>query len=254
MCIIVVKPRGVQAPSHDILDNCFNNNQDGAGFAVYYPLMQKARIQKGFMKKEAFSSAIDSAGITKEDIVIYHFRITTAGGTAQKNCHPFPISDNVSMLEALDVYTDNVIAHNGILGKGKETLSDTMLYIKDTLSQYNDIIKHFDEIKEETEGSRLAFILAGEIYLTGRWIYEDGIFYSNDTYSYSHQSWPYYSKNKNWEYYLNDETYYGYDTDKKDKIICACCEAELDFKDVYTYFSKDEEYMVCKTCFNALLP
>ena len=47
MCIIVVKPAMVEMPKMEILKRCFENNNDGAGFAYRLP-DSEVHYQKGF--------------------------------------------------------------------------------------------------------------------------------------------------------------------------------------------------------------
>ena len=46
MCVICYKPKGIAFPEERILQNCFDNNPDGAGFM--WPENGKVHIRKGF--------------------------------------------------------------------------------------------------------------------------------------------------------------------------------------------------------------
>lgn len=76
MCIIVSKEKNKNIPSREILENCFNNNSDGAGFM--YVLNKNVHIEKGFMNFESFYNRIielDKKINLKKRSLIMHFRI-----------------------------------------------------------------------------------------------------------------------------------------------------------------------------------
>ena len=102
MCIIVIKEKGVDLPKDYIFKNCFENNDDGAGFM--YNKDGEVIIQKGYMSYKAFKKALDKALKKIDDVkntaMVFHFRISTQGGTNPQNCHPFPLSSDENDLQA----------------------------------------------------------------------------------------------------------------------------------------------------------
>ena len=52
MCIIAIKPKDIDLPSKEYLENCFINNDDGAGFM--YTENNKVKIYKGYMTLTLF--------------------------------------------------------------------------------------------------------------------------------------------------------------------------------------------------------
>ena len=52
MCIIVYKPQNTKFPSENTLRECFQNNDDGAGFM--FSSNNVVHIKKGFMTFEKF--------------------------------------------------------------------------------------------------------------------------------------------------------------------------------------------------------
>lgn len=188
MCVICYKPAGVTPPSEGVLMNCFDANPDGAGLAVIRPSADAVDIYKGFMDFDKFMD-FSKCVVTADDIVGYHFRITTAGGTSPQNCHPFPISSHVEDLKALSFHTRFAMLHNGIIGQGdsKLKLSDTQLYIKNTLApRYPQSIEaERDAIARETKGSRV-LLMDGRTHETAMigdgWVQSDGLYYSNDSF------------------------------------------------------------------------
>ena len=75
MCIIAVSKKGVRQPSLDQLRNMYTNNPDGAGYM--FAKDGKVHIHKGFMTWEDFERAVKAENFTKDDPVVYHFRIST---------------------------------------------------------------------------------------------------------------------------------------------------------------------------------
>ncbi len=191
MCIIVIKPEGVQCPNEDILRNCFDSNPHGAGFARLPKKGKEVIGEKGFMTFKSFFTTCKSE-IRQTDIAIYHFRITTSGGTCPENCHPFPISQDVAELKSLHFKGRYAFAHNGIFGQGDEKLrlSDTQLFIRDALYPLRrDLTTNAHSrarIKNETQGSRTVTIdaLHRITFTTGNWITdkETGLIFSNTSY------------------------------------------------------------------------
>lgn len=188
MCIIAHKAKGVDCPSDEVIRACFENNPDGAGVAIVRPGSKTVEIHKGFMEVSDFLDFVDSA-VSPKDIATYHFRITTSGGTNPHNCHPFPISDNVKDLKALSITSRFAFIHNGVIGNGSPSLSDTQLYVKDVLAhiQMKSLTKNIvDRIAQETEGSRTVTIDAqySQVAMTGKWINdkETGLSFSNSSY------------------------------------------------------------------------
>lgn len=192
MCIIAVKPQGNTPLPMTILSACWDNNPHGAGFVMYRPGHDTLLIQKGFMTLEALLDALNASAIQEQDTVIYHFRIATSGGIAPANCHPFPVSANVNDLKSLTIACKTAFVHNGVLGKGKKDLSDTQLYVLKKLSRYGNLQGSIPKIEKDTAGSRTAILNAdGQLWLTGKWVKKDGYHFSNETYAYPAEWYPY---------------------------------------------------------------
>lgn len=198
MCIIAVKPRGKEVPSDSILRQMFTRNPDGAGI-MYASLEHKVVISKGFMTFDDFHAEVErikSITDTVEVPMVFHFRIKTHGVKDETNTHPFPISDKVEHLKALDVTAPIGVAHNGIINSVDATddLSDTMVYIKDVLSPLKSLAKYLNKgekfidkyeglIKATIGVSRLAFLEGdGTVTMLGSFVEDNGIYYSNSTY------------------------------------------------------------------------
>lgn len=188
MCIIAIKDYNIPAPSKDIVTACFRANPDGAGVAILRPGADVVEISKGFMGVDDYFDFITSA-VQLEDYAVYHFRIATSGGKRPELTHPFPVSDNAADLMRLQTRTRFAFIHNGILGKGKNGLSDTQLYVKNKLFPLRYSLHRAniqDKINTDTRGSRTVTIDAqtGLILKTGAWITDNdtGLVFSNTSY------------------------------------------------------------------------
>lgn len=257
MCVIAYKPLGTMFPSQTILENCFNNNPDGAGFMYSYN--EKVHLQKGYTTFESFNKALKKArNITGDEVpYVMHFRIATQG-FEKTMTHPFPLSRKMNDLKQTKASCDIGIAHNGILditSDGSKEYSDTMKFITDYLSLIiKNLAWHKNEdtkqlIENLIDGSRLAILdKNSHCELMGKgWVEDNGIFYSNTSYSCKKASyvgwgnwgnWSNVGKTKwNWnDYNVEDEyeKYYNLKTKLYDFDVMNC-PATLDFDDSYCY-------------------
>lgn len=223
MCVIAVKPQGLKLPEEAILKNMWDKNSDGAGFM--YATENKVYIEKGFMTYEEFTNALNGLKERFTDDLeqlplVLHFRITTHGGTSRGNTHPFPISDNVEHLKALDLTAPVGVAHNGVIHTVKATtdLSDTQMYVKTILYPLSKLsstfMDEYETLIDATIGaSKLAFLEGnGTITMIGTFTELNGIHYSNTYWkpytppakTYASRS-SYYWDSKNWLDYTDDD-------------------------------------------------
>ena len=215
MCVIAYKPLNKAFPEERILQNCFENNDHGAGFM--YTFKGEVHIHKGYETFEKFMEALNKARAVTGDKVPYvmHFRIATQGYDKTMT-HPFPLSSKMANLKRLHYKCSIGVAHNGILditSDGAKTYSDTMKFITDYLS---NIIQSMDFYKNKRtlklieyliEGSRLAILdKNGHCTLMGKgWIEDKGIYYSNNSYAREPYHWDFSSRGKAW---WEDDGYY----------------------------------------------
>ena len=184
MCIAIVKPKGVDFPNQKTLQCCFKNNPDGAGFA--YNRNGYNYIYKGFFTYDDFWDQIVKCNLTKDDIVLIHFRITSNGFTKAETCHPFPITDKMNHLRSLHIKTkDNIVIHNGtfksLVGNNKD-VTDTMTFCIEMSNLKK--IRNFDLLNLELDENRLAILNNdGEFHLFGDWLNVLGVYYSNKRYN-----------------------------------------------------------------------
>ena len=172
MCIAIVKPRGVSL-AEDRLRLCFENNPDGAGFAIATD--QGVQIHKGYTTFKALWTAYRELG-ADDHAALVHCRITTRGENSGRNHHPFPVAAGA-------------LVHNGTigwLGKAGTGPSDTALFadlLRDmTVAQWQRLRPL---IEHSTGWSRFALLThAGDALLfnAAEWLEADGALFSNDSY------------------------------------------------------------------------
>lgn len=194
MCIIVVKPAGVEFPTWKTLQTCFENNSDGAGI-MWNGADGKVHISKGYMEYGKFRKALKKVKreVTDETAVVMHFRIKTHGEVSKECCHPFPVEGKLDLLRELEMATEFGVAHNGIL-LGMDTnakKSDTMDYVMRVLYPLRKMSgenwlhdKYVRSVVESTlQDCRLAIIDGnGDLVTVGNFTEENGVLYSNNTY------------------------------------------------------------------------
>ena len=187
MCIICVSKSGVQQPTDSTIRAMFRRNPHGAGYM--YARDGKVTIHKGFMNIEDFLSAVHTERFTPQDSVVYHFRISTQAGVNPEMTHPFPLSNRLPHIKALDVECPCGVAHNGIIrltsDPNEKEYSDTAIFIADYLSQIigspSDL--HDPDVLETIRcliGSKMAILdSSGYIATVGQFFNERGLLYSN---------------------------------------------------------------------------
>ena len=247
MCIIATKPKDISI-SKETLKNCFDNNQDGAGFIFAHVNILK--IRKGFFTFEKFWNSYSEAMINyKNPTSIIHFRITTHGKTDYSNCHPFLINKELGF------------AHNGVISfvDNDNKKSDTSMFNDTILKNLpKDFINNssiFRLIEESIGSSKLAFLTHDGDYLIaneelGQW--KDGVWFSND--SFEACNWYGYKDTYVYQPYnrVMMNTYNKKKKKKKKKPInligdgvvryeCSSCKAHLS-----THYEQNQG--LCSTC------
>lgn len=204
MCIAIYKPAGVKMPELKTFENCWESNSDGAGYAVRKD--GQCHIHKGIMDWKEFEKAYDTRLCKLRDYdVLLHFRIHTHGGVNKENTHPFPITTNVKQLGKTYTVCPRCLIHNGVLPitPRKNSISDTAemaLRIAES-GLTSDKVEAL--IGELLGTNKIALMNGVRVYLMGDWIQDNGVYYSNKTYSYS-----IYDGSWNKEWWKN----YGYNT------------------------------------------
>jgi len=190
MCVIIVKPIGAKLPDKNTLKNCWNNNSNGAGYAIVKD--NHIKLRKGFLKFKRLLQALEQEHITEDEMVLLHFRTATAGLIDAGNTHPFVITTSNQILRQTEIDTTRiVVAHNGVLtGLGQDKkLSDTQMFIKQFLADEH-IYKALYEspavqrlIGEYITTDKLAFLdYKKGVLLIGEFEKHEGCLYSNGDY------------------------------------------------------------------------
>lgn len=184
MCIAIVKPQGTEI-SDEYLENCFDNNNDGAGLA--YAKNGKLYIVKGIFNKKQFIQEVRKAEKVAQGTILIHCRIGTSGLNDKKNCHPHIVNENLVMI------------HNGILDidvPDNSKVSDTVIFIEKYLKKLSkDFVKSepIMHLIEKAIGNKNKFAFLtnkGEAFICNAkaGTVENGIWYSNDSYSFGYYS------------------------------------------------------------------
>lgn len=189
MCIICVSPKGVRQPSKTQIRTMFYRNPHGAGYMV--ARRGAVEIHKGFMNVGELLRQLDLEKFTEDDVVVYHFRISTQAGNTPFMTHPFPLTSHIDLCEKLDLTCPCGVAHNGIIrmtSTGDPNYSDTALFI----TQYMTRIVHTQKdlkdpiilnMLDALTNSRLAILdKSGYIATVGQFIDDNGLLFSNSSY------------------------------------------------------------------------
>ena len=194
MCILAIKPKGVAPISQERLKIMYEYNPDGAGIA--FARKGKIYVIKGLMTLAEFLLAAEK--IKPSDTALYHARISTGGGVCAELTHPYLICDDYKSMKKLKYETTgNIFAHNGIFSEfnAKSGVNDSMQfclnYLKplDTLKRASGGSLLDDDLRPVLSklcgyASRIALLDARgnyAIYGSG-WEYDEGVFFSNETY------------------------------------------------------------------------
>lgn len=178
MCIILAcKPH--RRPTADVLRTCWAHNPDGGG--IMWAERGHVEISKGLMTRGDLERAI--AQVPEDAPLIIHMRIGTSGGFGPEVTHPYPVTDGLEALHALDVECAVGIAHNGVLPYPTDTargVSDTVYYVshvvaplahKRTTRRAGGLLrshKALRRLKVTSRGSRLALLDgSGDVRLIG---------------------------------------------------------------------------------------
>jgi hypothetical protein len=217
MCLIVVKPIGVTLDENDLRSG-FEKNPDGAGYM--FTSGGKVRLKKGYFNFYNFYEELrsDLEANEKTSPFVIHFRLATRGYVNTSNCQPFRINSGLAF------------AHNGVLF-GLDGYPKTQ---SDTAAFKNQILKNlplgFHKHKAiltllEIAISKLnKFVFLdnnGSIVILNEreGIWEDGLWYSNDSYK----------PIKQW-FWLTE----GVIEIAGKNTFCTRCYTEVEFTELYT--------------------
>ena len=191
MCIIAVKPADRPMFLDQTIRTMFENNPHGAGL-MYRRADGKVHIEKGFFNvKDLLDYVHSQAGELSDKDVVMHFRIATSGKKDMLGCHPYPIW---SKNESASCDVPLAMVHNGILDgygyRGNDEVNDTQIFIKECLRKLPHNFLHNQAICDmigkmitSSYQNKLCFLdKEGFHLLGGKFIEDDGYWYSNDSY------------------------------------------------------------------------
>ena len=190
MCIIAISKTGAKPLDKAVLDICFANNPDGAGFAWWDGEVEEWFVEKGFMTFDEFWEGYSSHNFQHDDYVVCHFRVGTSGLKDAGNTHPFPICDNVETMRQTKFHSPSIAIHNGVIGKGEAVASDTMVHVRDYLYPLYKFIHQEEKLVQimadvsDLKYCRWFITDKEDIYQWGKW-HEDkesGWEFSNENY------------------------------------------------------------------------
>lgn len=176
MCIAIVATAGHKVPEYAI-KNSFDNNPDGGGCAFISD--GAVRIEKGWMDVDTavrrYNELYEQYG--KDNAMLVHFRIATAGRVCQSNCHPFRIKDGAMIHNGTMFYT----GHNAPKSDTR-IFAERLFNILDYDSVVNAIDKH--DFEYVIGYDRLGFLYNDGRWVTaGDWVEDNGVMYSNRSYA-----------------------------------------------------------------------
>ena len=165
----------------ETLNNCWLNNDDGAGFLYVQDGKLKAfKEMKNFDR--FFNKYMSIKKSCPESNIVLHFRISTHGVVNKTNCHPFFVNSDLGFV------------HNGVIYGVKEDsrFSDTYMFNKTILKNLPASFEQNETIMSLIAdfigtGSKLAFLDSSNHYYLvneekGHW--HDGCWFSNHSYEY----------------------------------------------------------------------
>jgi len=163
MCVIIVKPVGIELPDRNTLERAAIFNPHGFGFCTGGKLFKTLSFR--VFVKELYKIDISES-------CIIHFRYATTGSVKRANCHPF---------EANGIY----FAHNGVINvRTKNDMTDSETFFRDyfipAVNQYgynSEILQLF--INSHSGFSRFAMMKNKEISMYGDFQKFEGCYYSN---------------------------------------------------------------------------
>lgn len=191
MCIICVSDKGVRQPNESEIRTMFSRNPHGAGYMVAE--QDGVRIEKGFMTVTELLRELRREKFTEDDVVVYHFRISTQAGVNPEMTQPFPLCRNLEAMKYCStVLTDCAIAHNGIIRlttdptetEYSDTALFTALYLPDIIHKPSDLKnkKVLDKIEKMINSKMVIMDRNENVAIIGNFIERDGLLFSNNSF------------------------------------------------------------------------
>ncbi len=226
MCIIHYIPINGPIPSDEYLNNSWENNDDGAGMMFVYD--GKVQIYKSMNKREFIDMVKEvHKNLIEETPLICHYRVGTCGERSIYNVHPF------------EIFKDKLAyCHNGQIYRMQYGSKESDSH--EFANQLRELPEHFLNneainllISNFIDKDKLVFLNNKKetyIFYEDLGIWEDGIWYSNNTMKVI--KYPYYIEEYNivenrnkceWCVEYSDELYEGKFEIEDDYWHFRCC-------------------------------
>ena len=210
MCVIIAKDKNDRLPTKEELKQCFEYNNDGAGFM--YTDNGRVIIDKGYMTWESFIKhyykLVTKYDNFKDKCLVIHCRIGTGGGNNTHNTHGYPLTDKISEMQKLYNTCDVGLMHNGIISDYRPQASyynDTQEFIKEFVVNLQKFDKHFykrqyfrDMITSNSHSKWAILDKDDNLYRCGVFEIENGLRFSNLNHKHTYQTV------KNYQYNYSD--------------------------------------------------
>lgn len=178
MCIIIAKPRHVELPPIEHIEESWDSNPHG--FACVW---SNNGVIKSYatLNREACINFYRSLNrkVWKKIAASFHFRYATHGSKTKENCHAYVDKDRTIGFQ-----------HNGILRYSVPRdmdITDSEYFFRFMflpIYESNRRLMNFDHVIENMKGGgdKFCFVKDGEIYTYGGFIKDGGCWYSNNCY------------------------------------------------------------------------
>ena len=233
MCLIIVKGKGVEKPTTEIIKKAYTANDDLCGISYLKPHGKLLECYRGLTLNELIEINED---IEDSFNVMYHFRIATSGNVNVLNAHPFPLYQNKMKVHTRPKIT---LAHNGITkGIGNQKYSDTSIlvqYIEDNHLDYDFLLT----LLSSNGGGKFAVL---DLELAGIMLYgeftesKSGLLFSNMYWKTDYTA--------DWSAWNAATHTWDYDIDDKTSIsgLCDVCQQSADI------LTLDRGIYLCEAC------
>ena len=184
MCVIIHRPKNSEIPL-ETLEQCWASNGDGAGILFVTdpfndPFNRQLIIKKGLM---TFNEFYEQYNKYKNNELLIHFRLASAGRICKELTHPFYINQNIAVMHNGHLCSEMI---NGLI-KNDPELSDTKVYVDKILKLLPDGFLNNEGIVNlinDSLGRSIMVFLdsSGKITILGdqsESVIEDGVWYSN---------------------------------------------------------------------------
>lgn len=182
---------------------------------------------------------------------VVHFRMGTSGAMSPQLTHPF-IATKESELPLKHSGNDSLLFHNGVVTRWRELCYRHNIEIDDNMSDTRALammvgIYGPSVINKFGAGGRFILLENGVARLFGKFIYDTGVYFSNDYYKWSRDDYWYnykYTNKKTYSGYKNPKSFESRYEDYLDKKMSAYSKDKVGYKKdgSFGYIDEDDYY------------